>query len=45
LAFTSDPARVATEAGNSPVMVHRHYKALVTEAQAKEWFNIFPKVK
>jgi integrase len=43
LAITSDPARVATEAGNSPVMVHRHYKALVTEAQAKEWFNIFPK--
>jgi integrase len=42
LALTSDPARVATEAGNSPVMVHRHYKALVTEAQAKEWFNIFP---
>ncbi|MGH7977689.1 MAG: tyrosine-type recombinase/integrase [Limisphaerales bacterium] len=45
LAVTSDPARVATEAGNSPVMVHRHYKALVTEAQAKEWFNIFPKTK
>lgn len=43
LALTSDPARVATEAGNSPVMVHRHYKALVTEAQAKDWFNIFPK--
>jgi site-specific recombinase XerD len=42
LAITGDPARVATEAGNSPVMVHRHYKALVTEAQAKEWFNIFP---
>lgn len=45
LAFTSDPARVATEAGNSPVMVHRHYKALVTEAQAKDWFNIFPTSK
>jgi integrase len=45
LAITSDPARVATEAGNSPVMVHRHYKALVTEAQAKEWFNIFPETK
>jgi len=42
LAITCDPARVATEAGNSPVMVHRHYKALVTEAQGKEWFNIFP---
>lgn len=42
LAVTHDPARVATEAGNSPSMVHRHYKALVTEAQGREWFALLP---
>ena len=42
LAVTHDPARVATEAGNSPAMVHRHYKALCTEAEGKEWFAIVP---
>lgn len=42
LAVTHDPARVATEAGNSPSMVHRHYKALVTEAEGREWFALRP---
>jgi integrase len=42
LAVTHDPSRVATEAGNSPAMVHRHYKALCTEAEGKEWFAIMP---
>jgi integrase len=42
LAVTPDPARVATEAGNSANMVHRHYKALVTEADGKAWFDIMP---
>lgn len=42
LAVTHDPAHVATEAGNSPNMVHRHYKALVTEKEGKEWFSINP---
>lgn len=42
LAVTHDPARVATEAGNSPAMIHRNYKALVTEAQGHEWFSILP---
>jgi integrase len=42
LAATHDPARVATEAGNSPAMIHRNYKALVTEAQGNEWFSILP---
>jgi len=43
LAVTHDPARVATEAGNSPNMIHRHYKALVTEKEGNEWFSIFPR--
>ncbi len=42
LATTHDPARVATEAGNSASMVHRHYKSLVTEAQGQAWFSITP---
>ncbi len=42
LAITQDAAKVAFEAGNSAPMIHRHYKALVTEAQAKEWFAIMP---
>lgn len=44
LAVTHDPARVATEAGNSAGMVHKHYKALVTEAQGKDWFSIAPAI-
>jgi integrase len=42
LAVTMDPAKVAFEAGNSPAMVHRHYKALTTEAQGHDWFNVRP---
>ena len=45
LAVTHDPARVATEAGNRPNMMHRHYKALVTEKEGKEWFSIVPPAK
>jgi integrase len=42
LAVTHDPAKVAFEAGNSPQMIHRHYRALVTEAQGQDWFNVSP---
>ncbi len=42
MAESGDATRVAFEAGNSPKMIHRHYKALVTAAQAKEWFGIMP---
>jgi len=45
LALTHDPARVANEAGNSPAMIHRHYKALTTEAIAKRWFAIEPEAR
>lgn len=43
LAVVQNPAQVAFESGNSPAMIHRHYKALVTEAQGREWFTIEPK--
>ncbi|MBL9172453.1 MAG: tyrosine-type recombinase/integrase [Verrucomicrobiales bacterium] len=42
LALCADAARVATEAGNSPNMVHRHYKALVSEAAGRAWFDLRP---
>ncbi len=42
LAVTKNAATVAHEAGNSPAVVHRHYSALVTEAQGQAWFDIRP---
>jgi integrase len=34
--------QTAAWAGNSPDMIHRHYKGLVDEADAKEFWNIRP---
>ncbi len=42
LAVLQNPAQVAFEAGNSPAMIHRHYKALVTAEQGKAWFAVDP---
>jgi integrase len=42
LAVVHDPAKVAFEAGNSPAMVHRHYKALTTQAAGEAWFAVTP---
>jgi len=42
LATEHDVNRVAKEAGNSAIMIERHYKALVTEAQGKAWFAVKP---
>lgn len=42
LALTKDENAVAQEAGNSPTMIFRHYRALVTEDAAKAWFAIVP---
>jgi integrase len=32
----------AQKAGNSPAMVHSHYKGLATKAEAKRWFTVKP---
>ncbi len=29
-------------AGNSPTMIHAHYKGLATKAEADKWFNVTP---
>lgn len=42
LADIKDAARVALEMGNSPAMLFRNYRELVTEQQAKKWFSLFP---
>lgn len=42
LAEIQDVAKVALEAGNSPVMIFGHYRELVRPADAKRWFDIRP---
>jgi integrase len=29
-------------AGNSPAMIHQHYKGLATKAEGEKWFNVLP---
>jgi integrase len=41
-AETGDVPRVAMEAGNSPGVVHAHYRGLVTQAEAARYFGILP---
>ena len=33
----------AQQAGNSPAMIHQHYKGLATKTEAEAWFNIRPR--
>jgi integrase len=32
----------AAQAGNSPAMIHQHYKGMATKAEAEKWFNVRP---
>jgi hypothetical protein len=32
----------AAQAGNSPAMIHAHYKGLATKADAEKWFAVKP---
>jgi integrase len=41
-ALYSDEGLTAKEAGNSPAMVHRHYKGLLTKKQGEAWFAVSP---
>ncbi len=40
--LNQDAGRVAGELGNSPAMVHKHYKELVASDDATRWFAIVP---
>ena len=42
LADTQDAARVSLEAGNSPQMIFRHYREVVTAKAATAYFGILP---
>ncbi len=42
VALTGDVARTALEAGNSPQMIFRHYREVVTEDVARAWFAVTP---
>ena len=42
LALTGDAVRVAYSLGNSADMIHRHYKALVTKADAERFWALRP---
>jgi len=42
LAVIKNAALTAHEGGNSPQILHRHYNELVTESEAKSWFNVRP---
>ena len=36
--------QTAQQAGNSPAMIHAHYKGLATKADAEKWFKVTPPV-
>ena len=42
LAVVKDVGKVSLEAGNSPTMVFKHYRQLVRESEAEQWFSIMP---
>ncbi len=45
LAQIQNANQVALEAGNSPQMIFRHYRELVTPEEARQWFGVVPPVK
>ena len=42
VAILKDVPAVALECGNSPQVIFSNYRALATDAEAKEWFSIMP---
>lgn len=42
MAITDDAQKVAVEMGNSPSMIFRNYRKVVTRSEAGKWFHIFP---
>ena len=41
-ALHANESLTAKEAGNSPQMIHAHYKGLATKAEAQRWFTVKP---
>ena len=42
MAMHSNENLTAAEAGNSPQMIHEHYRALATSKEAAQWFGVKP---
>lgn len=42
IAELQDAPKVSLEMGNSPAMLFKHYRELVTPEQARQWFSITP---
>lgn len=42
MALYSNENLTAAEAGNSPQMLHEHYRGLATPAEARKWFGVRP---
>jgi hypothetical protein len=38
----SDENLTAAQSGNSPQMIHAHYKGLLTKAEGEAWFAVAP---
>jgi hypothetical protein len=43
VATTQNVNQVALESGNSPAIIFKHYRELVTPADAQKWWGIAPK--
>jgi integrase len=43
VAMTGNVAETSHEAGNSPEIVHRHYRELVEKGEGSQWFDLTPK--
>lgn len=43
MAQTSNAASVSLEAGNTPEIIFRHYRQLVSPEQAEKWFAVMPR--
>jgi integrase len=41
-ALHANESLTAQQAGNSPTMIHAHYKGLATKAESGKWFNVLP---
>ena len=41
LNYYQDEQKAALHLGNSPTMLHRHYKALVTRKESEEFFKLW----
>jgi len=42
-ALHANENQTAQQAGNSPAMIHAHYKGLATKSEAQKWFAVKPK--